>query len=158
VWRDLENAAPELAQLVRERLAVGVALLGTIRKDGSPRISPVEPFLVGGHLVFGAMAWSLKARDLARDSRCVLHSAVSDPDPTEGEAKLYGRAVGLDDDVLRNAPENAWWVSRPAEDAHVFSLAVEEAAFLTWDRERGLMTARRWSPERGYREVERPYP
>lgn len=68
-----------------------MALLGTIRTDGSPRISPVEPYLTQGHLLFGAMVWSLKTRDLLRDPRCVLHGAITAPDAGEAEVKLYGR-------------------------------------------------------------------
>ena len=67
-WRDLETAAPEIADLGKQRLdQARVALLATLRKDGSPRISPVEPYLTQGHLLFGAMSWSLKRRDLVRD-------------------------------------------------------------------------------------------
>jgi hypothetical protein len=158
-WRDLEAAAPELTRRGRERLEqAGVALLGTIRKDGTPRISPIEPFLVRGELLVGAMAWSEKASDLARDPRCVLHSAVSRPDGDEGELKLYGRLVQVDDPALRDAAPGAWWVGRPLEDADVFALEVERAAFLSWDGERGLMHVWRWSPDAGAEEVERPYP
>jgi len=40
-WRDLEAAAPEIADLGKQRLdQARVALLATLRKDGSPRISP----------------------------------------------------------------------------------------------------------------------
>jgi hypothetical protein len=64
IWRDLEAAAPELARLGAERLdAPGFALLGTLRRSGAPRISPVEPFLAAGHLLFGLMAWSERTRD-----------------------------------------------------------------------------------------------
>src|SRR2546429_650067 len=68
IWNDLEAAAPEIAQLGKECFErARVALLGTLRRDGSPRISPVEPYLVHGQLLFGAMSWSLKTRDLLRD-------------------------------------------------------------------------------------------
>uniref|UniRef100_UPI002619D67F pyridoxamine 5'-phosphate oxidase family protein n=1 Tax=Trebonia sp. TaxID=2767075 RepID=UPI002619D67F len=77
-WRDVERAAPEIARLGAARLASArVALLGTLRRDGSPRISPVEPYIAGGQLLIGAMAWSAKAGDLQRDPRYVLHSAVT---------------------------------------------------------------------------------
>jgi hypothetical protein len=157
-WRDLDAAAPELARRGLERLEqAGVALLGTIRKDGTPRISPIEPFLVQGELVVGAMSWSEKARDLARDPRCVLHSAVSRPDGDEGELKLYGRVVLVEDRALREAP-GAWWVGRAEEEADVFALEIDRAAFLSWDGERGLMHVWRWSPTAGAEEEERPYP
>jgi hypothetical protein len=40
----------------------------------------------------------------------------------------------------------------------VFSLAVEEAVFVSWEPERGGMTLRRWSPDRGLTERTRDYP
>jgi hypothetical protein len=158
IWRDLEAAAPEIARLGKERLlAARVALLGTLRKDGSPRISPVEPYLTQGQLLFGAMSWSLKTRDLLRDPRCVLHSAVSDPDSGEGELKLYGRATPADEE-LRSGCREGWWTDRPAEAASVFWLDIDQATFISWDTERGAMTIRRWSPQLGYRETKRDYP
>jgi len=157
-WQDLEVAAPEIARLGRERLEQAhVGLLGTLRKDGSPRISPVEPHFTEGELLFGAMAWSLKVRDLRRDARCVLHSPVSGPDSSEGELKLYGRATEASEQ-LRNACADGWWIGRPRESASVFSLNIEEAAFVEWDFQRGEMTLRRWSRALGFQETKRRYP
>jgi hypothetical protein len=103
-WRDLDQGAPEIARLGMARLAaVPVAMLGTVRPDGSPRISPVEPCLVGGQLLIGAMAWSRKAADLHRDPRYVLHSVMTGPDTGEGELKLHGSAA-LAGPELRAAP------------------------------------------------------
>jgi len=71
-WQEFETAAPEIAKLGGRRIEVmRVGFLGTLRRDGSPRISPVEPYLSQGQLLFGAMSWSLKCRDLLRDSRCL---------------------------------------------------------------------------------------
>ena len=54
-WRELELAAPEIAEPGKARLdETRVALLATLRRDGSPRISPIEPFFGEGQLVFGA--------------------------------------------------------------------------------------------------------
>ena len=149
--------APEIAELGAKRLKeVRVALLGTLRKDGSPRISPVEPYLSQGELLFGAMTWSLKARDLLRDPRCVLHSAVTDPDGGDGELKLYGRAVVAEDE-LREGCREGWWCTRP-ETATVFALRIEETTFVSWEADGGEMTARRWSPRAGYTVTRRRYP
>lgn len=61
-WRDVELGAPETARLGMARLASArVALVGALRRDGSPRISPIEPYIVGGQLLIGAMVWSAKA-------------------------------------------------------------------------------------------------
>jgi Pyridoxamine 5'-phosphate oxidase len=157
-WGDLEAAAPEIARLGKERLEQArVALLGTVRADGSPRISPVEPFLTEGHLLFGAMSWSSKTRDLVRDPRCVLHSAMTGPDTGEGELKLYGRATEADDE-LRAAPSGGWWLEHPREAATVFALDIEQAVFVSWDLDQGEVTLRRWSPRHGLRETRRSYP
>ncbi|MGZ4333581.1 MAG: pyridoxamine 5'-phosphate oxidase family protein [Gaiellaceae bacterium] len=156
-WRDLEASAQEIARLGRERLdQTRVVLLATLRKDGSPRISPVEPYLFHGDLLFGAMSWSLKTHDLLRDSRCTLHSAVTGPDNGEGELKLYGRAVEADDHVRDRC--QGWWTGRPRGTATVFTLNIEQAAFVSWDTGRGQMIVRRWSPQRGYIESKRGYP
>jgi hypothetical protein len=158
IWSDLEAAAPEIARLGQERLGqTRVALLGTLRKDGSPRISPVEPYLTQGHVIFGAMSWSSKTRDLMRDPRCVLHSTVSDPDSGEGELKLYGRASEAEDQI-RSGCEEGWWLTSPPEAAAVFSLSIEQAMFISWDIAHAAMTIRRWSPPRGYTEARRSYP
>jgi phage I-like protein len=157
-WRDLERGAPEIARLGMARLtAARVAMLGTLRSDGSPRISPVEPYALRGHLLVGAMAWSKKAHDLLRDPRYALHSAVSGPDNGEGELKLHGSArkaaPGLGDAVAE-----AWWSTQPPEQAIVFSLAIATALFVEWDLEHGLMTVHRWTPQHGYHNTTRGYP
>jgi hypothetical protein len=158
IWRDLEEAAPEVACLGIERLRVTrVALLGTIRRDGSPRISPVEPYLAEGHLLIGLMSRSPKARDLQEDPRCVVHSTVSSPDSGEGELKLYGRAI-VASQRIREGCAGGWWIGRPPEVASVFSLNIEEATFVDWATERGEMTVRRWTPGAGYVRRTRPYP
>jgi len=157
-WRDLELDAPEIARLGMDRLnAARVALLGTLRRDGSPRISPIEPYFVGGQLLVGTMTWSWKAADLLRDPRFVLHSAVTGPDSGEGELKLHGSAATASED-LRCATADAWWSAQTPDKAIVFSLHIEHAAFIEWDIEHGLMTIHRWSPEGGYSQASRAYP
>jgi hypothetical protein len=158
IWSDLEEAASEIARLGEERFdQARVALLGTVGADGSPRISPVEPYLSQGHLLFGAMSWSSKTHDLQRDPRCVLHSAISNPDSGEGEFKLYGRATEVADGI-RNGCREGWWIGRPLETARVFSLNIDRAAFISWDTEHGELMVRTWSPKLGYRERRRAYP
>jgi Pyridoxamine 5'-phosphate oxidase len=157
-WHDLQTAAPEVARLGKERLdQARVAMLGTLRKDGSPRISPVEPYISQGQLIFGAMSWSLKTRDLLRDPRCVLHSVIAGPDSGEGELKLYGRASEADAQIRAGCQES-WWQERPADAATVFVMNVEQATFISWDTAHGEMTVRRWSRGRGVSETSRSYP
>jgi hypothetical protein len=158
MWRDLEAAAPEIASLGKERFdQARIALLGTVRKDGSPRISPVEPYITDGHLLFGTMSRSSKTADLLRNPRCVLHSVVTSPDSGEGELKLYGHAVQAPDQIRETCLEG-WWVKRARDLAVVFSLEIEDAIFVSWNLAGGEMTVRRWSQKLGLSKTTRGYP
>ncbi len=77
--------------------------------------------------------------------------AVTDPNSGEGELKLYARAVAIEDEGIRDAAAEAWWVGRSREDARVFTLEITGAACVTWDLARGEMTVRSWSRRRGAR-------
>jgi phage I-like protein len=103
------------------------------------------------------MAWSMKAADLLRDQRFVLHSAVTGPDSGEGELKLYGSALEAGPE-LRGAAATAWWSTWAADKAIAFALRIGQAVFIGWDIEHGLMSVRRWSPQAGYRQASRTYP
>jgi hypothetical protein len=132
-------------------------MLGTLRRDGSPRISPIEPYIVDGRLLVGAMAWSAKAADLHRDPRYVLHSTVTGPDSGDGELKLHGHAVEASPE-LRAQAAGAWWSAQPPGKATVFVLRIGQAVFVAWNLERGEMTVHRWSAQDGYRQATRSYP
>ena len=151
-WSDFEQAAPELATLGRERFAKhGLCMLGTLRKDGSARISPCELDIADGELYLGMMWRSPKALDLLRDPRCVLHSCVSDRLGTEGDFKLYANARDIQDPAQRGAYTRAikaridW---EPQEPFHLFAMDVRSAGYIVFGEERYGMA---WDPERGLR-------
>jgi len=151
-WARLEADAPELAALCRSRLEnPGVALLGTLRRDGSPRIDPVEPHFAGSELVLGAMRRSAKANALRRDPRCVLHSTVSGPDTGEPDVKLSGR-------VEQSTARAGWWAKRPAEEVDTYAFQVEEAVVVEWNLLATRMVVHRWTPVAGETVSERTYP
>jgi hypothetical protein len=147
-WDEFAEACPELARLGEERLrARELCLLGTLRLSGYPRISPVEPEFVDGELMLGMMWRSPKALDLLRDPRCVIHSVVSDRSGSEGDFKLYGRAVDVLEPGARaryRAAVKARIDWEPAEPKyHCFAVDVESAGFVIFGGERyGLA----WSP------------
>src|SRR5881394_3285009 len=92
-WSEVSESQPGLAALAQRRLIdPGVLLVGTIRRDGTPRLSPVEPFVLDGDLWLSMMLGSLKAADLVRDPRVLVHSIVTSRDGEEGEVKLRGTA------------------------------------------------------------------
>jgi hypothetical protein len=157
-WEAFEAEAPALARRGRRALLrPGVAILATLRKDGSPRISPVEPFFVRGHLLLGLMAWSAKAGDLARDARCELHNAVRDVDASEGEFTLQARAFEASAEIAAGA-RRAWWRDRPDDVARVMELDIHSATFITWSTASGRMYVTRWRPGRPAGRISRPYP
>ena len=82
-WEDLQESVREIAQPGRQRLGPRLAFLGTLRREGSSRISPIEPYFAPGQLVLGTVACSAKAHDLRRDPRFVVHSAIAAPDAAE---------------------------------------------------------------------------
>lgn len=157
-WTDFEAAAPYLAAEGRRLVeSFRFVLLGTIRRDGTPRISPVEAHVIRGHLVLVMIPATLKARDVLRDPRIVLNSPVTHPGDLNDEFKLRGRAVEITEPELRQeAAETIQMASgwRPPADWHVFSVAVEEAAFLEWRG--GILRLTRWDRVHGVRVDERP--
>jgi hypothetical protein len=156
-WAALETAGPELAREGWARFErTRVALLGTIRVDGSPRISPVEPFLLAGELVFAVMA-SPKLDDLRGDGRCAIHSSVSDSSGTQGEFKVYGRAVPTSEPSIVEAPDT-WWHGRPRDRFEVFAVEIAEAVLVAWSTDLSRMRTFRWTPDSGVVQRERQYP
>ncbi len=85
-WADFAQQAPALGAEGEKRFdRSGVILLGSLTKDGSPRISPVEPLIAEGLLLLGMMWQSKKALDLLRAPRCLVHSTITDRHGKEGE-------------------------------------------------------------------------
>jgi hypothetical protein len=71
-WSEISARQPVLGS-VADRLLIepGVLLAGTIRRDGTARISGVEPLVLDGDLWLSMMSDSAKSRDLHRDPRIV---------------------------------------------------------------------------------------
>src|SRR4051812_16322137 len=91
-WKEFAEDAPRIAAVFARRHAAtgNLCMLATLRSDGFPRISPMEPRIFEGQLVIGGMPGTTKFRDLARDPRFCLHTATVDPHVNEGDAKLWG--------------------------------------------------------------------
>lgn len=96
-WADFEREAPALAGAVHARLTATLhCILGTLRADGSPRLTGLEVHFGEGELWLAMMPDSRKADDLRRDPRFALHSAP-DVELVDGDAKVGGRAVLVTD-------------------------------------------------------------
>ena len=80
-WTEVAADAADLAEAGRKLLlncapAWGIALLGTLRADGSPRIGPLCVYILDERLY--VTVEGQKERDLQRDPRYFLHSYWGD--------------------------------------------------------------------------------
>src|SRR5262245_24880270 len=82
-WQTFAESNPVLAAQGQRLLLLGaeygdflagLAYLATIRPDGGPRIHPISPALLDGHLYAFILTSSPKYGDLRRDGRFALHS------------------------------------------------------------------------------------
>ena len=131
-WADITAEAPELAAAVQARFeAHGLGYMATLRHDGSPRISGIEPQF-GAEVWLGMMPGSRKVVDLLHDPRLALHSANVDKDVQEGDAKISGRAELLDEPRLEAFKDHvrAGGGAVPEGDFPLFRVDVREVSFL----------------------------
>ena len=154
-WDAFVEACPELATIAEERFHNDeLVMLGTIRSDGTPRISPCEVDFSEGNLFLGMMWRSKKALDLLRDPRCVVHSVTCDRMGSNGDLKLYGRMTNVQESELRQAYRRTikaridWEPDEP--EFHLFSLDVEAAGFMIFGEEHYALA---WDPATGLRRM-----
>jgi hypothetical protein len=101
-WQEFTQGAPRIAAIFRRRHAAtgNLCMLATIRSDGFPRISPMEPRIFEGELWVVGMPDTTKFRDLHRDPRFCLHTATVDTQVSDGDAKLWGVVRDVQDSAL----------------------------------------------------------
>ena len=154
-WSELERRQPTLAGLGRRRLlGPGVVLVATIRGDGTPRLSPVEPFVLDGILWLSMLWHSRKAADLQRDPRILVHSVITSRDGGEGEFKIRGtaRAEGGETVQARYAAAvgaSLGWTPEPGR-FHLFAVGIAEVTFIRYDEPTGDQHVARWPPPREF--------
>src|SRR6478672_4349088 len=85
-WSEFSRAAPRIAEIFRRRHAAtgSLCMLGTIRPDGFPRISPMEPRFFEDQLWIGGMP----------------DTANVDTWVSEGDAKVWGTVEDVHDEDL----------------------------------------------------------
>jgi predicted pyridoxine 5'-phosphate oxidase superfamily flavin-nucleotide-binding protein len=101
-WKEFAQRAPRIAEtFVRRHTKTGnLCMLATVRADGSPRISPMEPRFFEDQLWVVGMPNTTKFADLARDPRFCLHTATVDTGVADGDAKLFGQVRDVRDEAL----------------------------------------------------------
>jgi hypothetical protein len=159
-WNQFAREQPGLAALGQRRLGQqrlggpGVVLVGTVRADGTARISPVEPLFWEDDLWLSMLWGSRKAADLLRDPRVLVHSIVVSRDGTPGEYKLRGRAIVEDDAHLQAryaaaVKEQVGWNPVPGR-FHLFWIDVEGVSFIRYDDASGDQFVTKWPPGTEY--------
>lgn len=105
-WSEFAESAPRIATVFSRRHAAAgnLCMLATLRSDGFPRISPMEPRIFEGRLWLVGMPGTTKFRDLERDPRFCLHTATVDTEVSDGDAKLWG----VVDDVRDTDLQQRW--------------------------------------------------
>ncbi|MFD4641301.1 pyridoxamine 5'-phosphate oxidase family protein [Lentzea sp. NPDC058436] len=151
-WAEFAAEQPAMAAFAEGRFAADRhALLATLRKDGSPRISGVEPDFNRGELWAGMMPGSLKSKDLQRDPRFALHCMSTTASMTEaGDAKISGTAEFWTDkaNYLKDLFDRTGW--DPGE-IDVFRFDVTEVVQMTVEGDEMVVLS--WHEGRGTRRV-----
>ena len=154
-WSELERRQLALAGLGRRRLLdPGVVLVASIRADGTPRVSPVEPFVLDGALWLSMLWNSRKAADLLRDPRILVHSVITSRDGGEGEFKIRGTARAEDspDVQARYAAAvgaSLGWTPEPGR-FHLFAIMISQVTFIRYDDATGDQYVALWPPAREF--------
>ncbi|MCB0971444.1 MAG: pyridoxamine 5'-phosphate oxidase family protein [Acidimicrobiales bacterium] len=175
-WQHLATAAPDLAARARAVLASSTnAVLGTVRADGSPRLSGIDPWFSRTQLCFGSMPAARKLADLARDPRLALHSVPWESRrPAEGEdlasvieadVKVAGRARAVTDRAELHELAEAFAAHRgfpmpgdpdeAEEDDGGAMFTVEIDALALTSVADDQLVIEMWSPDGGLRTVRR---
>ncbi|GLZ33120.1 pyridoxamine 5'-phosphate oxidase [Lentzea sp. NBRC 105346] len=135
-WAEFTKTEPEFAELVRKCFARNKhAFLATIRRDGSPRLSGIDPEFTGGELVIGSMTGAMKTRDLLRDPRFALHSTSSDQTMAEGDAKVRGTMV------RRESTKDGDTFVADITEAVRITVEGDELVIVSWHEGRGISRA-----------------
>lgn len=139
-WQHFAIEAPRLAEVVKGRFAANRHhVLGTVRADGSPRLSGTEVRVDSEHVRLGMMVGSQKLHDVERDPRIELHSAPLDPELHDGDARIRGRVVH----------------EEPADDGEgsMFVVDIAAVSLVEVDGEELVITV--WTPGDGLRQLRR---
>lgn len=131
-WGEFADQQADLAKAGKALLyqhGVGLAFLGTVRKDGGPRLHPMCPLLTD-NAMYAFIVPSFKLQDLRRDGRFALHSF---PCPDNEDAfYVTGHAKLVEDRIVRAELSKQFVLERsqfavppPADADLLFELQLE---------------------------------
>lgn len=163
-WNDALAAEPDLVGRAHAVLTSTTnCVLGTLRADGSPRLSGIDPFVHDGELWLGSMPGARKGADLRRDPRVALHAIPWESrrpkdgvdDPGAADAKVTGRAILAD--AERTAAVMAWFADERGMDepmeGDLFTIDVASVVVISVADD--LLVIDRWTPGEGRHTIRR---
>ncbi len=144
-WKKFEQEAPHLATLGYDKLHGKISYLAILKKDGSPRLHPVTPFIGNGMMFIFTEPSSPKIGDLRRDKRYALHCSVGGGGPLI-EILISGHVREITNPELRSQAEQI--ASSPVVLASyvLFEFLVERVLVVEYDQA-GKPIIRRWRPK-----------
>jgi len=125
-WEEFAAEVPEIAAAgwgLLSHPGFGFGYLATVRRDGGPRLHPIDPVLAAGHLT-AFIVPSPKLEDLRRDGRYALHS--SGAENVDDEFCVTGGATVVRDEGLREAALAACHFT-PGDDHVLVDLGIDSA-------------------------------
>jgi hypothetical protein len=134
-WKEFKKLNSSLAEFGEERFNTGVAYLGSVRKNGFPRVHPVTPIISPNKLFIFMEPTSPKGFDLRQNGYYAIHSSVVDTDGSNGEFRINGNAKLIEDANIRKEAVEASSYS-PKDRYVLFELSVEEAGSTVYVNER----------------------
>jgi hypothetical protein len=163
---EIARIEPDLAERVQAVLTSATnAVLGTIRRDGSPRLSGADPYFHNDELRIWSMPGARKGQHLRRNPAVAVHSIPWDSrklrdgaaDVGLADARVTGRAV-LVDDPGDHASFRAWLraerSAEPPDDWDLFTIDIDAMAVVFVDD--GRLAVDQWSADDGRRATRRP--
>jgi hypothetical protein len=139
-WITLRSEAPDLARAITDRFEANLHhILGTIRPDGSVRLSGTEVTIDDDQVRVGMMPDSNKLRDVRRDPRVELHSAPLEDDLSNGDAKLAGLLMEVGE--TEGQPGVAFTLD--VTKASLVRVIGDQLEFTTWSPTTGLRVSYR---------------
>ena len=155
-FADLESQEPEFAARVRAAFdAHAHKLLGTLRADGSPRISGLEMHFVEGEPWLAGMPQSVKFADLRRDPRFTLHTGSAEPAAFSADAKLSGRATEVTDPAERRDYGRAAGVPPGLGPFELFRVDLDQVVLTALSEAKDALVITSWRPGAGLSETRR---
>jgi hypothetical protein len=153
-WSQISAHEPALGAIAGDKLiGPGVLLVGTVRRDGSARISGAEPLVMDGDLWLSMMQTSAKALDLARDPRILLHSIVTGPEAAP-EIKVRGTARAEPGPAIQRRYADAVTATKSWEPVAgkftLFAVDIDDVTYIGYDPDTGAQHVARWPAGQEY--------